>query len=274
MRLGISYALSYENAEKWVDLHQKCGCRTVAFPLDCTADEKTIEAYAKAARDADLTIAEVGVWRNMLSSDPKVREEVFEYTVGQIRMADSIGARCVVNVAGAPYGDRWDGGYRQNFTEETRKLTVATIQKIIDTAKPKKTKFSIEPMPWMIPTGPEEYLRLIDAVDRPEFGVHLDIVNMINCPERYFFSDEFLEHTFELLHGRILSCHMKDTLLLPDYTFQLRECAPGQGTLNLELYAKLATREDPDMPMIIEHLKTAEDYYESLAYVQKRLGIQ
>ena len=156
--------------------------------MDCTADEKTIEAYAKAARAADLTIAEVGVWRNMLSSDPKVREEVFEYTVGQIRMADAIGARCVVNVAGAPYGDRWDGGYRQNFTEETWKLTVETIQKIIDTAKPKKTKFSIEPMPWMIPTGPEEYLRLIDAVDRPEFGVHLDIVNMINCPERYCFT--------------------------------------------------------------------------------------
>ena len=102
MRLGISYALSYENAEIWADLHRKCGCRTVVFPLDCHADEKTIEAYAKAAREADLTIAEVGVWRNMLSSNSKVREEVFEYTVGQIRMADSIGARCVVNVAGRP----------------------------------------------------------------------------------------------------------------------------------------------------------------------------
>ena len=91
MRLGISYALSYESAEIWADLHRKCDCRTVVFPLDCHSDEKTIEAYAKAACEADLTIAEVGVWRNMLSSDPQVSQEVFDYTVGQIRMADAIG---------------------------------------------------------------------------------------------------------------------------------------------------------------------------------------
>ena len=58
-------------------------------------------------------------------------------------------------------------------------MAVGMIREIIDTARPKRTKFSIESMPWMIPSSPDEYLRLLEAVDRPEFGVHLDAVNMI-----------------------------------------------------------------------------------------------
>ena len=54
----------------------------------------------------------------------------------------------------------------------------------------------------------------------------------------------------------------------------LEECACGKGTLDLELYAQLATKEDPRMPMIIEHLGSDEEYLESLSYVQKRLGLR
>lgn len=64
---------------------------------------------------------------------------------------------------------------------------------------------------------------------------------------------------------------IKDVLLLNEFTFQLRECACGEGTLPLEKYAQLATAENPDMPMIIEHLHSDEEYLQSLSYLQKRL---
>ena len=150
-------------------------------------------------------------------------------------------------------------------------MAVDSIQHIIDEAYPVNTKFSIEPMPWMIPTGPDEYLRLIGDVDRKAFGVHMDLINMVNCPQRYFFAEEFMEECFSKLKGRILSCHIKDVLLLNEFTFQLRECACGEGTLPLEKYAQLTTAENPDMPMIIEHLHSDEEYLQSLSYRKRQI---
>ncbi|MBO4728779.1 MAG: sugar phosphate isomerase/epimerase, partial [Spirochaetaceae bacterium] len=68
------------------------------------------------------------------------------------------------------------------------------------------------------------------------------------------------------------SCHLKDIRLKEEYTFQLEECACGKGTLDLELFASLATKESPAMPMIIEHLSTDDEYLASINYVQKRLS--
>lgn len=63
--------------------------------------------------------------------------------------------------------------------------------------------------------------------------------------ERYFFHEEFLEETFDLLHGKIRSCHLKDILLLPEYTFRLKECACGEGTLNIEKYSRACHNYGP-----------------------------
>ena len=71
-----------------------------------------------------------------------------------------------------------------------------------------------------------------------------------------------------------VSCHLKDILLKPEYTFQLQECACGEGTLDINLYAQLATAENPCMPMIIEHLTTDEAYVMSVQYVKDRLSNQ
>ena len=95
----------------------------------------------------------------------------------------------------------------------------------------------------------------------------LDIINMINSADRYFFSDQFLQETFYILGNTIKSCHLKDIRLLDDYTFQLKECACGEGTFNFVKYMDLATKLDPDMPMIIEHLKSDDAYEESVGYV-------
>ena len=272
MYLGISSSLEHSSPEEWAMKHKALGLQAVVFPVSSDDGEETVMAYKKAADDAGLTIAEVGVWRNTLAANSDERRQWTDYAVNQLRMADAIGAACCVNVVGTPYGPRWDGGYRMNFSTELWDMAVAMIRQIIDTARPVRTKFCIESMPWMIPSCPDECLRLLEDVDRAEFGTHLDVVNMITSPRKYFYNDEFLHECFEKLHGTIVSCHLKDIRLKPEYTFQLQECACGQGTLDIELYARLATAENPCMPMIIEHLNTDAEYTASVRYVRERLG--
>ena len=267
MYLGISSSLTHTTPEDWASKHKSLGLKSVVFPVDCNAGEEKIMAYKKAADDAGLVIAEVGVWRNTLAADPAERAKWIDYAVEQLKMADKIGARCCVNVVGTPYGPRWDGGYRNNFSEQAWDMAVKMIQEIIDRANPVNTKFSIESMPWMIPSSPDEYVRLMKDVDRPQFGAHLDVVNMITSPDRYFFNDRFLDECFEKLGDQICSCHLKDIRLKEEYTFQLQECACGQGSLDIQRYIRLATETRSDMPMIIEHLTTDEEYIESVKWV-------
>lgn len=261
MRLGIASSLRHDSPAQWAEKLAELGCRAAPFPLDSTAPDALIDAYCEAAAKHDILIAEVGVWRNALTDEAAV-----EYSIRQLRLADRVGARCCVNVAGAA-GPDWDGGYRENFSRETWDRTVRTIQRIIDEARPTRTDFSLEPMPWMIPTGPEEYLRLMEDVNRERFKVHLDIINMINCPERYFFPEQFIDHCFDLLGGRIRSCHLKDIHLRPELTFQLQERPCGEGEFPLGHYLRRIHETDPDMPVIIEHLREDEEYVASFRYV-------
>ncbi len=271
MRLGLSSPLSHNTPEEWARQMEELGCRSVVFPLDYTASDNLIADYVSAATNHNLVIAEVGIWRNVFAIDAGEREEARKRAMGQLRLADEIGALCCVNVAGTFGGRLWDGGYRENFSKRAWDETVQYVQKLIDTVRPSKTQYSVEPMPWMIPTGPDECLRLLDEVDREQLGIHLDFVNMINSPQRYFFADEFMEECFDKLGSRICSCHLKDITLRSELTFQLMETYCGNGSLNIEKYVSLINCCNKDMPVIIEHLETDEEYRMSLQYVKNRL---
>ena len=271
MRLGTSSPLKHESPEEWAKNQIKLGCTTVVFPVQSNEPEDKILAYKDAAEKAGLTIAEVGIWKNALSKDPDERRANMDYCVEQLRLADFLNARCAVNVAGS-FGEIWDGGYRENFTEEARDLTVSMVREIIDRADVKNTYFTLEPMPWMIPTGPEEYLRLIEEVDRDRFAVHMDIINMINSADRYFKAEEFVDECADLLGDRIRSCHIKDVHLSRKYTLRLEECGPGEGEFPLRHYVSAMNDIDPDMPVILEHLNTDEEYLRFMAYLKEELN--
>jgi len=247
--------------------HKTLGLGTVNFPLTYENDDSLIDEYVKEAKKNNLVIAEVGVWRNTLDLNEDERIKAIKYAVGQLELADRIGSRCCVNILGAR-GSRWDGAYKDNFTKETWKLGVKTIQEIIDEVNPKNTYFTIEPMPWMFPTGPDEYLQLLESVDRDRFAVHMDIFNWITTPRRYFFNEEFINECFEKLGEHIKSCHLKDVKMEDDYTLFFRETSAGNGGINIKHLINRGLSFDENMPFIIEHLRTDEEYLNSVAYIK------
>ncbi len=154
MRIGLSSALQHQTAKEWAANQKELGCRAVVFPVDYTAPEKVIAEYVDAARENDLLIAEVGIWRNVFALNKEERALARERAIGQLRLADEIKAKCCVNVAGTYGGPVWDGGYKENFSQKCWDLTVEYTQQLLDEVKPKYTEYSIEPMPAMYPTSP------------------------------------------------------------------------------------------------------------------------
>ena len=124
-------------------------------------------------------------------------------------------------------------------------------------------------MPWMVPDGPDEYLQLIRDVNRPQFGAHMDFVNMINCPRRYLAPEAFIEECFRKLGPYIRSTHIKDTRMHPtNLTTLLEECSPGEGTLRYGEVLQIMDRYlAPEAPVLLEHMQTEEEYRKAYDYV-------
>ena len=268
MRLGLSSALAHETPEEWAEKLSAIGCKAVNFPVDYTAKDEIIDRYVKAACEHDLVIAEVGAWCNPISLEKNTREAALVRCKEQLRLADRLHANCCVNVSGSR-GERWDGHYRGNFTEEAWEATVQSIQEIIDEVKPVHTCYTIEPMPWMYPMGPDEYVKLLQDVDREAFAVHMDVFNWITSAKRYFYHEEFMEECFNKLGNFIKSCHLKNVLLEEEFTLRLTETACEKGGLNLVKYAELIDAVNPELPVILEHLDSQEEYLRSLSWVQE-----
>jgi hypothetical protein len=88
-------------------------------------------------------------------------------------------------------------------------MIVKTTQEIIDAVKPVRTFYSLETIPWVFPDSPDTYLGLIIAFDRNQFAVHLDPVNMISSPRRYYNNGAFIKECFEKMGPYIKNYHAK-----------------------------------------------------------------
>lgn len=270
MRVGGGIEKPYHNPQEWVELAKDLRYSAVLCPVDSGSDEATRREYMKAAKEADLLIGEVGVWRNCLAVEDAVRKDAMDYAKAQLALADEIGANCCVNIIGSHSKTAWDGFAPENYTADFYALAVDSVREIIDAVKPKHTFYTIEPMPWVLPDSPEQYLQLLKDVDRKEFGVHLDFVNMINCPERYVNSTAFVTRCFELLGPHIKSIHGKDVLMEQAYTTLIHELMPGKGTLDYCKILPLVERLGADTPLFVEHLPDYDTYKAAAGYVRSK----
>ena len=267
MRLGAPLFDKYESGEEWALLHKKYGYRAAYSPINSKEELSNKDEFIKAAEKYDIVIAEVGAWSNPMSLDSAERKKAIEYCKNQLFVADEIGAKCCVNISGN-LGEKWDGHSRKNLTQEAFALIVETTRKIIDSVKPKRTYYTLEMMPWMFPHDQGSYLNLIHAISRERFAVHLDIVNIVKSPARYYNTADLINSCFKKLGKYIKSIHVKDISMSQEMTVHLSEVISGKGNFDHKCLIDSVRKTDENIPLMLEHLSTKEEYTEAGDYIK------
>lgn len=270
MRLGAPFPNHEGDPHRWVASLKEAGYAASFSPVQYSPDleSETVAAFRKAAEDADIVIAEVGAWSNPIDPDPEKAAAALEKCIHNLALGEELGARCCVNIVGSRNPKKWDGPHPDNFSSDTFDLIVETTRKIVDAVHPKRCFYALETMPWIFPSSPDQYLDLLKAVDRTGFAVHLDPVNMINCPERAYNTADFIRDCFAKLGPYIRSCHAKDIIFREKLTMHLDECCPGEGVLDYRVFLTELSRLDPDTPLMAEHLPF-ERYPEAVGHIRK-----
>lgn len=267
IRLGGPVFERFEDPLKWLMALKELGYSAAYCPLDANAPSESIVAFREMAFKEGILIAEVGAWSNPIDPDKKKSQKAIEYCSKQLDLAERIGAKCCVNIAGSRNRERWDGPHTDNISQETFNKIVEVTRLIIDSVKPKRTFFTLETMPWIFPNSVESYAELLKAINRKQFAVHLDPVNLINSPDRYFNNSNLIRECFKRLGPYVKSCHAKDTILLNELTTHINETRPGLGNLNYAVFLNELSKL-PDIPLMLEHLKKPEDYRAAAGYIR------
>ena len=266
--LGGPIFQEFDNPEEWIIALRQQGYTAAYCPLSIEeTNPTTIQAYTDAAQQSGVIIAEIGAWSNPLSRDEATRRAALDKCQRSLALADEIGARCCVNIAGS-LGEKWDGPCAADLRADTFDLIVETVRKIIDQVKPRRSFYTLETMPWMYPDSPDSYLDLVRAIDRPAFAVHLDLINLINSPQRYFRQRDLISECFAKLGPYIKSCHAKDIILHDQMMVHLDEVRPGLGGFDYAFFLRQLSALRRPVPLMLEHLSQPVEYQQAAAHIR------
>jgi sugar phosphate isomerase/epimerase len=277
VRLGGPLYAKADDPEAWVLAHRKLGYGAAYCPGVGLNDTARIAAFKDAAAKHNLVIAEVGRWVNLLDADAEKRAANLKLVTEGLALAEAIDARCCVDIAGSMSPKEWYGPHPDNLSPKFLDAAVENARKIIDAVKPKRAKFCYEMMGWAIPDSPDSYLKLIKAIDRKGFGVHLDPCNGVNSPEKFYRNGALIEECFTKLGKWIVSCHAKDLAWEVEMNVHFKEVRPGTGAVDYGTYLRCLARMPQSPPLMLEHLPNAEEYDQARLHileVGRRVGVQ
>ena len=217
-------------------------------------DTARIADFRKAFEAEKVMLAELGIWRNLIAPEDAVRKAHRDYACECLAVADEVGAKCAVSYIGTYLEGSDYAPHAKNLTAEAFDECVATVREIIDAVKPKRAKFSLEMQQYGLPDSVDGYVDLIRAIDRPEFGAHLDPVNFIFTPRQYFNSGDLIRECFAKLGPWLVSSHAKDIILHHQAALHYDEIMIGEGQLDYRTYLKELDRLPADVPLMLEHL--------------------
>ena len=276
LRLGGPAFAKTDDPEELALAHRRLGYRAAYCPGVSLSDTPRVRALTEAFAKNDVVIAEVGRWVNLLDADAEKRKQNLQAVTDGLALAEAVGALCCVDIAGSFNPTSWFGPHPENLSPRFFDASVENARKIIDAVKPKRAKFSYEVMGWSLPDSPDHYVKMIKAVDREAFAVHLDPCNLVNSPEKFYHNTALLNECFDKLGRWIVSCHAKDLTWDVEMNVHFREVAAGKGSLDYATYLKRLAQLPHGPPLMLEHLATAEDYTgarEHVFQVGRELGL-
>jgi sugar phosphate isomerase/epimerase len=266
--LGAPVFLKSEDPAELAREHRRVGYSAAYCPPVRIGEREKLRAIEAAYAKERVVIAEVGAWKNMLDPDPAARKANLDYVMERLAIADEVGARCCVDIAGSYNPKVWYGPHPRNMTPEGFAAIVETCRKVIDAVKPRRTFFTLEVMGWLYPDTPDNYLRLMKAIDRKQFAVHLDVCNAVNSPEKFYGNAALIGECFRKLGPYIKSCHAKDLEWVVELNVHFVEVIPGKGEMDYRAYLRGLQSLPAPVPLMLEHLKTHEEYQQGFQYIK------
>jgi sugar phosphate isomerase/epimerase len=260
IRLGAPVSVPGNDPEELARAHRSKGYRAAYCPKVPIDDRERLRDTEAAFARNGVVIAEVGRWVNLLDSDATARRKNIATVTEGLALADAVGARCCVDIAGSFSPTSWFGPHPDNLSPRFFDAAVENARAIIDAVKPSRTTFTYEMMAWSLPDSPDACLRMIEAVDRKTFAVHLDPCNLINSPERYYRSSEILRECYRKLGPRIASVHAKDLSWDVEMAVHFREVRIGLGSIDYAVFLAEHARYAPEAPLMLEHLPSEAEY--------------
>jgi sugar phosphate isomerase/epimerase len=260
IRLGAPVFDAPQDPEELALAHRRVGYAAAYCPAVSLDDRQRIREIERAFDTHGVVIAEVGRWCNLMDAVPEQRAKNLDKVREGLALADEVGALCCVDIAGSFNRDSWFGPHPANLSQEFFDAAVENARQIIDAVKPKRAKFTYEMMGWSLPDSADSYVKMLKAVDRSGFGVHLDPCNLVNCPSRFYDNTGLLNECFDKLGPEIVSCHAKDVRWEIEMQMHFVEVPLGQGSLDYRTYLKRLAALPQNPPLMIEHMRGAEEY--------------
>lgn len=269
MRLGGPVFCDSDDPQELVRAHQRSGYSAAYCPPAVFADRNLIAPMRRAFQTANIVIAEVPAWSNLLDPDETKRKQAFELTCERLALADELGAVCCVNTLGSRHPSIFWGPHPDNYSEQTFEASVVTAQAILDAVKPKRAKLAFEMSynTWL--DSPDNCLKVLEAIDRPAVAAHLDPVNLVYAPRIYWNTTDLIERCIALLGPYIVSCHAKDIrMIVPASALQFEEVMLGTGVLDYETFLTGISSLHPGIPLMLEHLPGPDEYAQAADYIR------
>ena len=277
IRLGGPIFVKTDDPDQLASAHRKLGYSAAYCPGMSLDDSERIRAVRDAFARENVVIAEVGRWVNLMDADGGKRAANLKLVTDGLALADEVGALCCVDIAGSFSATEWFGPHPDNLSPKFFDAAVENARKIIDSVQPKRAKFAYEMMGWAMPDTADSYLRLLRAIDRKGFAVHLDPCNAVNSPSTFYRNTDLLNECFDKLGRWIVSCHAKDLVWDVEMNVHFREVRPGAGAMDYETYLRRLTELPQRPPLMLEHLPNAEEYDKARTHLLefgKKMGVK
>jgi sugar phosphate isomerase/epimerase len=256
---GHGLPVGSEDPFAFARAHREFGYGAAYVPATLTAgDTQALADFEKAFAAENVVLAEIGIWRNLITPDDAVRKANLEYAADKLAVADAVGAGCAVSYIGSYKAGTDYAPAEENLSQEAFDAAVETCRHLLDTVKPSRAKFALEMMQYALPDSVDNYVELIRAVDRPMFGAHFDPVNFVMTPRTYWNTGALIRECFEKLGAWLVSCHAKDITLHHQAALHFDEIIIGKGVMDYRTYLSELDRMPREVPLMLEHLEGPE----------------
>ena len=277
MRLG-GHLFWVESADEIEPLCEKLDCYGLStIPAALEGSDEECDQFGETARKLGLVVGEAGFWDNLMTPDKELQNSRIEAARGMLKKAEIAGCRCFVTLVGTR--DRSDYSlaphpymYTDKCTSEFREV----VLRILDGVELEKTGFGIEPWHNTFFYQPEEIREFIDSVGHPRFGLHLDLMNMVN-QQNFYHTTELINKTFELLADRVWSVHLKDIQYDNTHMFlKWDEVLIGEGVIDYATYLSKIAELPEDTPCFCEHIELETEHalnFARLHHLASKAGV-